>query len=115
MAIVVMNQDHKLFPEQESLLNKNFGECEFLYVPSDGWTEQEIRDHVRESVLARTQISVVVVSPIPLFLGLMAKSGVQTFIFHNDVRVKKEVSTPDGGKKLISSVSPTGWKLIELR
>ena len=112
MATIVMNQDHKLFPEQESLLLEHFRVREFLYVPSDGWTQDEIRAHVRK--LARTQASVVVLSPIPLFLGLLAKSEIQVFIFHNDLRVKKEVPTPDGGKKLISSVSPTGWKLIEL-
>ena len=112
MAIIVMNQDHKLFPEQESLLKETFRNLEFLYVPSDGWNESEIRSHVRD--LARAQVSVIIVSPVPLFIGLMAKSGIQVFIFHNDIRVKKEVSIPDGGKKLISSVSPTGWKLIEI-
>ena len=42
-ALVIINENHSLLQEQETLLNKEFWEgWELFYVPEKGWTYEEI-------------------------------------------------------------------------
>lgn len=49
----------------------------------------------------------VFVSPIPVLIGLTVKNGIDTYIFHNDRRDKKELPN----SKIIMVVSQTGCML----
>lgn len=42
-AIVIINETHSLFPEQENILRERFEEIEFVKVPASGWTLEEMR------------------------------------------------------------------------
>lgn len=113
---VIMNEQHQLLPEQESILNEKFKDTgwEILAVPADGWTLDEMDD-----IIDRISDSCVVfVSPVPYMLMVMCeyKVGEDVFqmprknvwVFHNSHRVKKELS--DG--KVVYTVARTGWVLV---
>lgn len=121
-AIVIINEQHKMYPQQLELLNSTYAEWETLLVPAAGWSKDEqkeksveIQDRWRDIVFA---------SPVPYLLLMCAQregraieaqywgqnypetSGV--YLFHNDKREKKEL--PEG--KIINVVSQTGWQLV---
>ena len=114
ITIVIMNEQHSLLPEQEKILNEKFNNSwEFMKVPADGWALYQMREKIMEIIDKSTvdnNIFVVFVSPIPYMLKIMVSSSSvkETFVFHNDNRIKKEL--PNG--KIISVVAETGWCLL---
>ena len=102
-AIVVINETHKLFPEQEKLLVKRFGDYELLKSPKSGWSLEEI-----EEIVAGIEDVVVFASPIPAFMSLLATEGKPFFVFHNDRREKLEL--PDG--RVIMKIAAEGWQIV---
>jgi len=94
-ALVVINEQHKLFPDQEALLRERFDTFDFFTVPADGWTLEkmqrvaedlhyalsraEVRRHpetgkiVSVSYPGRTENAVVFASPVPFLLKELAK------------------------------------------
>lgn len=126
-ALVIMNENHSLLPEQEKILKERFEEYEILPVPATGWTLEEMNRKIEEILSsvknnARTNIGVVFVSPIPYMIMELARrevellgtgecwcqTGIQVFVFHNDCREKKEL--PDG--RIIQVVAREGWQLV---
>ena len=108
-AIVIINEQHNLLPEQQQILDRVFSSYEELKVPSDGWELKTIK----EKSLALTSTSEVVVfaSPIPAMIKLLSSyqsDEFDVFVFHNDKREKKEL--PNG--KIISVVANEGWQLV---
>lgn len=116
-VMVVLNGNHKLFPEQVDLLNDRFGPMSWgiLTVPPDGWNLSEINDLVA-MFKPPSCYDLVIASPIPALLVKLANSREDErpllWAFHNDQRTSKEVPDGKGGVRLIKTVSPTGWKLI---
>ncbi len=132
-AIVIMNEQHTLLPEQEQIITNTFGSWEFLKVPASGWTLEE-QKKIKDTVVNGVDLhgahgkagSVVFVSPVPYLYGrLQLESGYfmgswdgncgaygkinsTVYVFHNDKREKKEL--PNG--KIINVVAKTGWVLV---
>ena len=112
-AIVVINEKHQLMAQQIELLEEEFSSFEELRVSEAGWDKTRIREESKK--LAESRKAVVVLSPIPLLLGLLAsarKEGV--YVFHNDLREKKEVPDGKGGTRIIFTVAPNGWELVDI-
>jgi hypothetical protein len=107
-VLAVMNEQHSLLEDQQRVLDENFPEWELFSVPAQGWK----LDEIREVVYTHPDDEFVFVSPVPGLMALCASYGIPFTVFHNDKRVAKEITTPDGGKKIIHSVAPTGWELV---
>lgn len=118
---VVKNEQHSLFEEQIQLLQNRFGSYEEYTVPAEGWTLEEMKDHV-EFLYQNAEV-VVFASPIPYMLKELSAIAAQAYdessgykrhrladvlVFHNDRREKKEL--PNG--KIIQTVAATGWQLV---
>lgn len=105
---VIINEQHTLSADQINKLNSKFGEDKWarLNVPADGWNASQQEEVARD--LAGQDARVVFASPIPLLLKLVLKAGVETFVFHNDNREKKEL--PNG--KIIFTVAQDGWEIL---
>ena len=117
MIVVIKNVTHRLFEEQQVLIEElaNADEIKVLEVPADGWDLQEMNrvlenfESYPKSILYQYDTKFIFVSPIPYLLKETAKRyGNRVFVFHNDYREKKEL--PDG--RIIQVVSATGWQLL---
>lgn len=127
-CIVILNEQHSLLPEQEKILQKEYGEIEFLSVPANGWTlqeQEEVIEKIEEKLDlhlcgARNPADIVFVSPVPFLLRELTEMSICAApefqighrfvvrVFHNDRREKKEL--PNG--KVISVVAKEGWVLV---
>jgi len=119
---VIMNEQHTLLEEQETILNDRFPGWEYLKVPAKGWNKNEIDEVIRSLSKHGT---VIFVSPLPYMVKEMSRqaglaeagaicpdriytSAPKVLIFHNDSRTKKEL--PNG--KTVSVTAKTGWELF---
>ena len=116
-TIVVINEAHRILPEQEKILREKFGDYDLLRVPAKGWTRKEMDDLI-PSLMGN---KVVCISPVPYLLGMLsAKVGFElgysnsepgeVYIFHNDHREKVEL--PDG--RVIFKIPTEGWELVQI-
>ena len=64
LAIVLLNEQHKLLPEQKELLDSRFPKYKVKSVPAEGWTKERM-ETITDELVGRT---VVFVSPIPLLI-----------------------------------------------
>lgn len=121
-ALVVLNEQHSLLPQQKEILDKNFSYWEIYRISKNGMTVQEQKNLV--DMFCRRlpkDTAIVFASPIPLVIAKLAymvgrddqfykdnEVGVtketRLFIFTNDKREKKEF--PDG-----RIVLTDGWTL----
>jgi hypothetical protein len=117
IGFVIINEQHKLFEEQESILEDCFDSYDFIKVPADGWDLDKIDSMIDSlaktidnGILFNENVSIVFASPIPAMIKRLINriDGDSVFIFHNDKRNKKEL--PNG--KIIQVVSDTGWQLV---
>jgi hypothetical protein len=112
-AVVIINENHSLLPQQVQLLREEFKSYEEFKVPATGWTKEQIFKEYKSLGEFETQ-AVVMLSPIPLLLGLLASRRKNqagfTFVFHNDKREKKEL--PNG--KVVYTVAQEGWQLMDV-
>jgi len=115
-VMVILNEEHKLFPEQEDLLNSGFGprDWDILAVPPEGWDLETIIYWVA-SLRSSGCCHIVFASPVPALMVKLASARDEErpmlWAFHNDQRIAREVPDGKGGVRLIKTVSPTGWKL----
>ena len=111
MIVVIKNVTHRLFEEQQVLIEQlaNADEIKYLEVPADGWDLQEM-DRILENFESYADdTKFVFISPIPYLLKETVKRyGDRTLVFHNDHREKKEL--PDG--RIIQVVASKGWQLL---
>lgn len=122
-AIIIINENHSMMDEQKSIIEERYYNYEFLKVPAQGWTLEEMNSIVEKistMELKGEYLDIVFVSPVPymireltrreiLFLNEYAEqTNMFVRVFHNDVREKKEL--PDG--RIISVVAQTGWQLV---
>ena len=113
-ALVIMNENHSILPEQHTILYEKYGEYSILKVPAEGWTLEEMEEiitSIRNTASKSNVIEVIFISPVPYMIMELARSentGVYTRVFHNDHREKKEL--PNG--KIIQVVSKEGWQLV---
>ena len=106
-AIIIINEQHNLLPEQVEILENRFDSFELLKVPAEGWTKAEM-DQIMLLSIPQSYVAVFA-SPIPYMIKEMVKNhDSEVLVFHNDNRDKKEL--PDG--KVIYTVSKTGWELV---
>jgi hypothetical protein len=112
MIVVIKNETHQLFDEQQMLIEQlatNADEIKVLEVPADGWDLQEMNRVLENFESYPNDTKFIFVSPIPYLLKETVKRYCdQVLIFHNDRREKKEL--PDG--RIIQVVSSTCWQLI---
>ena len=125
-TLVVINEQHKLLDAQKRILDEKFSNWEFLKVPADGWTLEDVKETENKLKISKGVGSVVFVSPIPVLIANLSFSGgfdhgyshnpnanhvgdtPFVFIFHNDKREKVELS--DG--RIINKIADDGWQLI---
>lgn len=113
-ALVIINEQHSLLPEQELLLTKNFPSWEFLKVPSKGWDLKEI-NLIHSKIINTANAVAVFVSPVPALMKVLTgypynqdMTACPFYVFHNSRRDKKEL--PNG--KVISVVAKKGWEIV---
>jgi len=110
-AVVIINEQHTLLSEQVELLEAEFKSYEELDVPTEGWAEEQIYEQYKTLATAE---ALVVLSPIPLLLGLLASRRKNqtgfTYVLHNDVREKKELPND----KVVYTVAQEGWQLLDV-
>lgn len=125
-ALVIINENHSLMTEQKEILEKFFSSIEYLKVPAQGWTLEEM-DSIIESIKEKSReydyrnpLTLIFVSPIPYMMIQLTRAekfchmdythptGILVRTFHNDRREKKEL--PDG--RIIQVVAQTGWQLV---
>lgn len=110
---VIINEQHKLLPEQQDILTETFGTYSTLLVPSKGWDKQ-----YRDNLCKLLKGNIVFVSPISgMILDLAVKAALESastgkfsikpWVFSNDTREKREF--PNG--TIINTVAKTGWYL----
>lgn len=139
-AKVVLNESHKLLPDQERLLNEQLPDgWELLSVPADGWNLDQQLQVVKKLRTKRTPV--VLASPVPVLLGklvsgraarkrqllavawsprtsenrarrLASATPGEVLVLHNDARVAREVPDGKGGLKVVHTVAPDGWQLV---
>lgn len=91
-AIVIMNQQHRLFNDQQDSLGAKFTSYEIVLVPQEGWTRQEMETKIAE--IMEKPHDIVFLSPVPYMLMKVSKlveNEVGTrvvYLFHRDVRFK---------------------------
>ena len=114
---LIINEQHNLAPRQLSQLNLLWDEWETVSVPATGWDlphMERIRDDLRSSIGE----AIVFVSPIPALLGWLAATAKaqsqSVYVFHNDTRVAKEITNPDGSTRIIHTLDPEGWLLVRV-
>ena len=117
-TIIIINETHSMMDEQRFIIEERFGQkYEFLKVPSQGWTldemERVIEEIWEEYMNSVGEMNIVFVSPVPYLLKELALLGAEytsfnVLVMHNDRREKKEL--PDG--RIISVVAQTGWQLV---
>jgi len=101
MKKVILNEQHHLLQDQERLLAEDF---EIVPIPAAGMALQEIKELVK--TLRGEEI--VIASPIPALMSLLAVEGIPFKVFHNDHREKKELP----GGKIIMTVAAEGWEIV---
>lgn len=119
-VIVVINETHRLFPQQKALIASHWEEVEYLKVPEEGWTlTQMSRIAVDLGDGLHEGGTILFASPVPALL--MAVSAINWYargggyrygsvlLFHNDKREKKELP----GGKIIQTVASEGWVLAD--
>lgn len=104
---VIINEEHSLMEEQQQLIQA-LGEIHRVNIPAQGCSLKDLKEIAAQ--LIQEGNPVVVVSPIPVLLGLLSASNVPTIVTHNDHRQKKEL--PNG--KILSVVAETGWELVRV-
>ena len=132
-AIVIINEQHSLFPQQEKLLRKYYGSnWELLKVPAKGWTLREQAEVAEDLTplystmrngLSENEPDVVFASPVPTLYGLLASTAgeiqvkfgdaspaFRVLVFHNDQREK--VEHPDG--RVSQRIAREGWVLVDV-
>jgi hypothetical protein len=121
-AVVIINEQHSLFLEQKCILDREFDNWEFITVPAEGWTLDEMKnllynEWAEEYDIPDMDVTFVFASPIPFLIRQITAFvchnpdyfGIRDCkVLHNDHREKKEL--PDG--KIIQVVSSTGWQLV---
>ena len=125
LAKVVINEQHKLLPDQERALKEaGFKEIKFLKIPKDGLTKEEQLELAED--LEKDGGCIVFASPVPVLMakvafwtGYGAASDnvplkgcfLKVFVLHNDRRDKKEL--PNGN--IVSVVAKEGWEVVPIR
>lgn len=130
---VIINEQHNLFPGQESALEAAGLDYEMYKVPATGWTIEQQIDKACE--IGRDYEAVVMVSPVPMFTAKLARlveardceadTGMpliprgcyapqKLFIFSKEKREKKEYAI-DGDNVAISSKLSDDFILVEVR
>lgn len=130
-TILIINEQHSLFEEQEDILNEVYGDWEIIEVPKEGWSlseQREVADKIHNKLSSdeigeETGNVVVFASPVPYLLKRLTLfsqatvpvmdsckiySQYQVQVFHNDRREKKEL--PNG--KVIHKIASEGWQLV---
>ena len=121
IAIVYINEQHTMMDEQKSILDQKYKKSwSVILVPAKGWTLEQQKEIISEHDMnifnnRIENIDFVFASPIPYMVkefGAMAQlyceQNIDTLVFHNDNRDKKEIP----GGKVIMVVSKTGWELV---
>jgi hypothetical protein len=123
-VVVIINEQHKLLPDQERLLNHTFPEGWSRWdVPADGLTAAE----QAEAAADLCEEPVIIASPVPFLTARLAAikaaraqrslfidTQINIWVFHNDKRVAKEIPDGKGGVRVVHTVAPEGWQLLEV-
>lgn len=118
-ALVIINEQHQLLPDQERVLLERFESFERVNVPAEGWTLPEIREQAQRLWAGANGKAIVFASPVPALLAILVRWDGQmqgahamteqsVFVLHNDRRDKKELP----GGKVIMAVAAEGWQLV---
>jgi len=120
--IVIINEQHILKSEQQSIIDEEFESYETVKIPANGLTLQQMKELCQK----HKDNDVIMVSPIPFVIKQLQKRNSERYteaylgmndafekpsgrvrVFHNDRRSKKEL--PNG--KIIITPSEKGWVL----
>jgi hypothetical protein len=117
-TILFINEDHSLLPVQKIQMEKEFGRWDTFKISKLGLSIEDFTE-ITETFFDGGYQDVVILSPAPVLLAkagyTSAKKNFNIWVFHNDVRIAKEIPDgPNGGVKIIHVVSPNGWKLVKI-
>ena len=104
-ALLVINEQHSILPDQERVLKLAGYEYEEFKIPAKGMTLAEMREAV-DSFPAWSKI--IFLSPVPAMMSMLNSKGKRFRVFHNDNREKKELANG----KIIMTVAKEGWELV---
>ena len=116
-AKVILNEQHTLLPEQESLLDTEFGEgqWEVYPLPNFGLNEQE-QENLAVNLIYE---NVVIASPCPLLSLCLAVHKARNvtscalYLFHADTRTAEETKNA-GSKTILKHRLQKKWKLVRI-
>jgi len=128
-AIVVLNEQHSLLPQQEALLQEEFGEWATWPLPSSGLSEEEVFSTATRLVenAAQGGRAIVFLSPVAALVKQVLLTAIHlavledtefgqefdwadvvpVMVFFND---RREAVERDG--RIIHRLHPDGWKLV---
>lgn len=114
LALVIINEQHTLLPEQKKLLEKRYVFQEIL-LPKRGLDKAAMLNLATELILEnkrwlkkhRVQ-EIIFVSPIPGLMAMLCQRGKSFRVLHNSRREK--VENPDG--RLVMTLAKKGWEII---
>ena len=119
-VLVIINENHKLFPQQSNLLNAKYKNWGYLKAPTTGWSLLEMKD----IITSHKNTHFIFASPIAALMSLIVESiskvcghhevypSIRMNVFHNDKRDAKEIELPDGKKKVIHAIAKEGWVIV---
>jgi len=113
-AIVVINEQHSLTPQQEKLIKDKFHDFERYELPAGGATLEQASQMAYDlhNAFFDNEKDIIIVSPFPAIMAKLHALGVYYRVLHNDKRTALELTNPDGTKKVIHQVSPDGWVIV---
>ena len=108
---VIINEQHEIMEDQVRAIKEYWAgkEVNVLLVekiPAEGMVLAEIKKLSKK--LSEGRETIVIASPIPALMSMLAAEGTDFFVLHNDKREKKEL--PNG--KIIMTVAKEGWVIV---
>lgn len=109
--VLIINEAHDIFKDQMFLLEYSY---ERLNLSNNGETLEYMKEVIIPDLCARSEEGQIIVfaSPVGALMSLCSAKKIPFMSFHNDKRDAKEIPDGKGGKKVIHSVSSTGWVLV---
>ena len=105
-AILIINVDQELFPDQITLLNRNYASFKRLNIPMNKYTK-DIAAKVTSDLLA-TGDDIIVRSTLPILMAEFQNQKLKFKVLHNETRTKKILKSG----KIIYPVSRFKWELV---
>lgn len=111
MKILIINKSHSVLPQQIEIL----GDFERFDLPDTGATLKMVQGSYLESFeeFYFKGYDIVFATPFAALMVTLQNAGIPFSCLHNDKRIAQEIPDGKGGVKVIHTVSPDGWVIVE--